>query len=169
MYRIRPVGDDLASLLSIQRACYPPALNESEQVMRSRLASAPETCWMLECETGPVGYLLAYRSTLGAITPLGGAFSAAERADCLYLHDLAILPGQQGAGAAQSLIAHAQRWAAAERLVDAALVSVGDRVSFWTRREFSVEDALSDEQNAALLSYGAGARYMTRRWHAWAS
>lgn len=166
MLHIRPVGDDLRALLNIERACYPQALNESESVMQARLAQAPDTCWMLLRETTPVGYLLAYRSTLGAITPLNGAFCVAAKANCLYLHDLAILPEQQGTGAGQALIAHARQWAVAQQLFDAALVSVGNRVSYWTLNEFRIAEMLSGEQRAALLSYGEDARYMTQRWAA---
>lgn len=167
MNRVRLIGgDDLSSILVIQRACYSPALNESEAVIRQRLASAPDTCWIAESDSMPIGYLFSYGSTVGRVTPLGGSFTVAASPDCLYLHDIAIIPAVRGSGAATALLEAARSWAAARRIADVALVSVGDTRTYWSRRGFVAASAVTPAQSRALSSYGVDACYMTQRWKA---
>ncbi|WP_156382415.1 GNAT family N-acetyltransferase [Acidovorax sp. Leaf160] len=172
---LRPLcAADLPVLLAVQRACYGDGLIESDAVYARRLASPAQRSLALVAGTGGagasplLGYLAAYRSTLGQVTPLHGDFGgspasdADSASDILYLHDMAVLPAFHGRGLAQRLLAAAWQGARAEGLHQAALVSVQGTQAFWARQGFAVRDLPGAAQRQRLAGYGEGAVYMVR-------
>ena len=90
-------------------------------------------------------------------TPIG---AAPEGADCLYLHDVAILPVARGHGSARELVGLLEKIARARGLPAMALTSVYGTHDFWASCGFVERDAPGME--AKLASYGGPARYMVR-------
>ena len=84
-----------------------------------------------------------------------------KRPDCLYLHDLAILPDARGLGAAAAAIDVLTACAVAASLEAMALVSVHGAETFWARIGFC--DAPDPRLAEKLAAYGPDARYMTKR------
>lgn len=156
---IRPLlPTDLAAVLRVQAACYPPAMQEAAAVVNARLAAAAATC-LAACDAdGVCGYLFAYPSRLGRVTDLGSTFELAPDADTLYLHDLAVDPRALGRGLARALVEHLLDLGRGLGLTHAALVSVQDSTRFWNGFGFAAR-ATND---AGLLTYPPGATYMTR-------
>lgn len=149
---------DLAAVLAVQAACYPPAMQEAEDVVRARLLAAGP-CTLVACADGAVAaYAFAYPSRRGQVTPLDAVFSLPAAPDTLYLHDLAVLPAAHGRGLAQALLARLFAWARAAGLRHAALVSVQDSQAFWEARGYRAHAAAP----AGLDSYPVPAVYMTR-------
>jgi GNAT superfamily N-acetyltransferase len=158
--RIGPMAhDDLAGVLDVQAACYPPAMQEPAHVVRARLAASPGTVLVARDDAGVCAYLFAYPSRLGKVTPLGGAFAVAAEPDTLYLHDLAVAPRAAGQGVARRLVARLHDDAAVRGLRHAALVSVQDSLAFWE----SLGYAPAAGDRAALATYPSAAHYMTKR------
>jgi len=155
---LRPA--DLDAVLAVQAACYPPAMQEAAGVLRARIAAAGGTCAVAEDEHGLCGYLFAYPSRLGTVTPLGAAFDPAPDADTLYLHDLAVSPRAHGRGLARRLVAQLLEQPARWRW--SALVSVQDSEAFWRALGYATTTVHDAAARAALASYPAGARYMRR-------
>ena len=156
------LATDIASVLRLQAQCYLPDNIESEAVIRTRLASAPDTAWIAETDGKACAYLVGYRSRLGQVGALGDGFEPAEAPDCLYLHDLAVAPEAAGAGCGSRLVDLALRTARREGL-QLALVAVGDALAFWLRQGFRDAGALADAaQCAHLASYPGAARYLVR-------
>ncbi|MGB6054876.1 MAG: GNAT family N-acetyltransferase [Burkholderiaceae bacterium] len=155
--------DDVAGILLIQAACYPPSMQEDEATIRARLAAAPDSAWVASDGDGICAYLAAYRSQLGKVTPLAGRFEPAPAADCLYLHDLAVAPRAGGRGLGPQLAATAWQAARGEGLGYSALVSVQESQPFWRRLGYAVHDALEPLQRQRLSSYDAPAWYMVKR------
>ncbi len=153
---------DVADVLCIQAACYPPPMQESEVTIRARLAAAPDCAWVAADGDGLCAYLVAYRSQLGKVTPLGGAFGTAAP-DCMYLHDLAVAPRAGGRGLGPQLASAAWQAARHGGLRYSALVSVQDSHAFWSRLGYAVHDALDPAQRQRLRSYGVPAWYMVKR------
>lgn len=151
---------DLPAVLSIQQACYPPSMNESGATIRERLACAPTLAWVAVMGDLPAAYLMTYPSTLGKITPLGGAFVIPRDPDCLYFHDLAVLPRAGGNGVGAALVSHAL---ASSRWPSAALVCVQDASRFWIQQGFADSAKLEAQQTAHLATYPGKARYMVRK------
>lgn len=161
---IRPMqAQDVAAMLAVQRQCYPPDMNESAEVFLARHEACPDTAWVALDAQGQVGaYLVAYRSCLGKVTPLGHAFAHLPAANALYLHDLAIGVALRGQGLAALLVQHARAQAAAMGLHALALVSVNDTVNFWRGLGFEAAPVSGDAARA-LQSYVQPARHMVRR------
>lgn len=153
--------DDLDAIVEVQAQCYPPDMNEPASLLAARLQACPETAWVA-VDPGtdvPGAYLVGYRTLLGKVSPLGGAFAHHPQADGLYLHDLAIGRALRGRGVAQLLVAHARSRALEWELAGLALVSVNDTVAFWQGQGFEPAD-VTPQGRAALDTYPGRAVYM---------
>ena len=156
---IRPMlGADLAAVLKVQAACYPPAMQETAAVVAARRQAAAATCLVAEDADGVCGYLFAYPSRRGLVTALDAPFCIAPDADTLYLHDLAVAPRALGRGLARSLVQSMLALGRAHGLAHAALVAVQDSARFWRAQGFEVQAG----QYAGLAGYPAGSLYMLR-------
>lgn len=160
--QIRPMGEDqLAAVLAVQAACYPPAMQEPAAVVLARLRTAPATT-LVACDGAAVcAYLFAYPSLLGRVTALDAPFTPAANPDTLYLHDLAVAPQALGRGLARRLVQQLLDAAAGQGLRNAALVSVQDTRRFWEGLGFEVDTARPP--CAGLATYPGSALYMTKR------
>lgn len=165
MSLIRPLlATDIESVLRIQAQCYLPDNIESGAVIRTRLASAPDTAWVAELDGEVCAYLVGYRSRLGEIGALGDGFEPATEPDCIYLHDLAVGTAARGLRIGQQLVTRALELARSEGLPHAALVSVQDSARFWQRLGFAPWSDLDAEQAARLATYsGQPAGYRVRQ------
>jgi ribosomal protein S18 acetylase RimI-like enzyme len=154
---------DIPSLMRIQSACYGQGFIESADVYTRRLAS-PVNCSLAVERAGQVcGYLAAYRSRHGKVTPLHGTFGdSAEAADTLYLHDMAVSPAHAGQGLALALLDRLWEQGRASGLLHTALVSVQDSRDFWARHGYVPQRLGEMEERSRLASYGEGAVYMAR-------
>ncbi|MGX4642621.1 GNAT family N-acetyltransferase [Massilia sp. SYSU DXS3249] len=162
-FHIRPLlPADLAAVLCVQAECYGPAMQEAAAVVRARLEQAADTAFAAVREGGVCGYLFAYRSLLGQVTPLGAGFAPAAAPDTLYLHDLAVSPRAAGLGLARALAQHANALARREALDWCALVSVQDSQAFWERLGYRAAACDGPEARAALAGYPPVALYMAR-------
>jgi ribosomal protein S18 acetylase RimI-like enzyme len=162
--KLRPLqANDLPALLEIQLACYGPDLIEQEEVYARRLASAVNCSFVAECDGQVCGYLAAYRSLQGKVTPLHGDFeSPPGTPDTLYLHDMAVSPAHAGQGMARALLEALWAQGRAAGLLRTALVSVQGSQGYWARHGY-IPQLLDDAQERArLASYGDGAIYMVR-------
>lgn len=153
---------DLDALLAVQAACYPPSMREAAGVLQGRMRTAAASCVVAEDGEGVCGYLFAYPSRLGKLTPLGADFAPTPDADTLYLHDLAVAPRAHGLGLGRSLGTRLLAQARAQGLSWSALVSVQDTAAFWAALGYAALDTACPTARAALASYPGAARYMVR-------
>lgn len=154
--------EDLDAVLAVQAACYPPSMQEAAPVVAARMRAAGETCVVAEDGSGVCGYLFAYPSRLGLVTPLGAEFAPASHPDTLYLHDLSVAPRAHGRGLARNLVGHVLALAGERGLASSALVSVQDTAGFWSALGYRAEDAACPAAQTALAGYPGMARYMVR-------
>lgn len=162
-HHIRPMrADDLDAVLAVQAACYPRAMQEAADIVLGRMEASGDTCVVAEDAAGVCGYLFAYRSRLGNVTPLGADFEVDGDADTLYLHDLSVAPRAHGRGLARRLAAHLLAQAPEQGLAWSALVSVQDSVGFWAALGYGAGETGCPAARAALASYPGDACYMVR-------
>lgn len=154
---------DVRAVLAVQAQCYLPALIEDESSIRARLDVSPDTAWLAEDDAGVCAYLVAYRSLVGKVTPLGGAFDVAADPGTLYLHDLAVARRARGRGVAQALVGLAGEQARAEGLAHSSLVAVQASRKFWQKHGYAVVSELEPRELANLASYGGQGDYMVKR------
>ncbi|AQS41013.1 MAG: Hypothetical protein BHV28_02910 [Candidatus Tokpelaia hoelldobleri] len=158
----RPMqGDDLAAVSRIAAVCH-PAFPESSRVLAEKQRLAPDFCLVLADERQVLGYLLAHPWRLGDIPALDHLLGAIPvDADCLYLHDLALLPQTRGGGYAAKVLALLERGAMAAGYTKLALVAVNKSAAFWRKQGFiAVQPA--GIMAKKLKTYSDDALYMTK-------
>jgi GNAT superfamily N-acetyltransferase len=153
-------ASDLPAIGAIAARIHPD-LPESPEVFAEKMRLYPDGCRVLAAENETVGYGLSHPWMQHQIPPLDGFLEKLpDDADCLYVHDVAVLPDFRG-GVARVYVATIEGLARASGIAALALVSVyGTRV-LWERlgfRPVTPDAAL----RAKLTSYGASATYMLR-------
>ena len=140
-----------------------PGFFEAPEVFADRLRLYPEGTFMLELEGAPCGYVISHPWRHGTLPPLNALLGTLPpAADTFYLHDLALLPGARGIGAAAAIIGQLTVSAREKPFPSMSLVAVNGSVSFWERHGFSVE--IRPELTEKLMSYEAAVRLMVRRF-----
>lgn len=145
--------NDVPQLMLVQQSCYNEELVESAAVMAERIGAFTSSCWGYFVDQRMAGYLLAYPSLLGRITPLAAAFPLYQKPDCLYLHDMAISSEFRGQSLAPRLLEHARIEAEKMGLTTMALVAVQGAEEYWTKQGFVKVTTLSAAQQATLDTY----------------
>ncbi len=137
-----------------------PSFHERPEVFVERLALFPAGSLIADDRGEPVGYAVAHPWRLGrppALDSLLGAIPS--ESDCLYLHDVAILPRARGRQLTERLVQRLRDLAAALDLGRLALTSVNSTAAMWARYGFATvapDAALA----AKLATYGDDAVYM---------
>lgn len=144
---------DVPQLMLVQQNCYSEDLVESATVMANRISGFSHTCWGYFVDQQMAGYLLAYPSVLGRITPLAAAFPLYQNTNCLYLHDMAISSDFRGQSLAPALLAHASMEAKKLGLEALALVAVQGAEGYWAKQGFVKVTDMTAEQQAILDTY----------------
>ena len=138
-----------------------PDLPERPEVFAEKMRLYPDGCRLLIADEEIAGYGLAHPWKQHRIPPLNGFLQQLpDDADCLYVHDVAVLPDFRG-GVARDYIAAIEKLARASHITTLALVSVYATRPLWER--FGFRPVTADaELRAKLESYGASATYMLR-------
>ncbi|KJC34811.1 GNAT family N-acetyltransferase [Bradyrhizobium sp. LTSP857] len=157
----RPARASDLPAISALAARIHPGLPESPEVFAEKMRLYPDGCRVLAAENETVGYGLSHPWMQHQIPPLDGFLEKLPHdADCLYVHDVAVLPDFRG-GVTRAYVAAIEGLARSSGIAALALVSVyGTRV-LWERlgfRPVTPDAAL----RAKLTSYGASATYMLR-------
>jgi GNAT superfamily N-acetyltransferase len=150
---------DLAEIGAIAARIH-PELPERPEVFEERWRLFPAGCQVLADRSGRIaGYGLSYPWKLRAIPPLDAFIGRLPSdADCLYVHDVAVLPEARGQRAAHRYVQWARGAATALHIPSLACVSVYGTYTLWERFGFSTVASPAIENH--LGSYGGTARYM---------
>ncbi len=145
-------ADDLAEVHRIADAVHAD-FPERPEVLAERLALFPAGCFFLDG-----GYVLSHPARRGEPPALDTLLHVLPvEAEALHVHDIALLPAQQGRGSGSAALQVLQAVAAERGLPWLSLVAVHGTGPYWTRFDFREASASS-----ALATYGAEARYMVR-------
>ena len=152
---------DLDGVVEVAKVSFPDH-PEDLACFDNRLSLNPDGCYVLASEEGQIsGYLVAYpwaRNSAPALNTLIDAIP--EKAEVVYLHDLALHPSTRGGGYTRQVVetlCDAAKQAGFERV---SLVAVNNASAFWERNGFVVQDPPGMAEK--LASYGDDARYMER-------
>lgn len=138
-----------------------PDLPERPAVLAEKMRLYPDGCRVLVAGDGIAGYGLAHPWMQRQIPPLDGFLERLpDEADCLCVHDVAVLPDARG-GVARAYVAEIEQLARSSGITTLTLVSVYGTRAMWERLGFHpvTPDAA---MRAKLASYGADAIYMLR-------
>lgn len=137
-----------------------PSFPERRDVFVERLALFPAGTLIAQAPEVVVGYAIAHPWRRGRPPALDSLLEQLPAApDCLYLHDVAILPEGRGQRLTEHLVERLRRLAAGHGLGRLALTSVNDTAPMWARYGFAAvtpDAALA----AKLATYGGDAIYM---------
>jgi len=151
---------DLIAISAIAARIHPD-LSESPDVFAEKMRLYPDGCRVLVADDEIAGYGLAHPWKQYRIPPLNRFLERLpDDADCLYVHDVAVLPDFRG-GVARAYVATTEELARASRIATLALVSVYATRPLWERLGFQPVTA-DAELRAKLASYGEDATYMLR-------
>lgn len=151
---------DLEAISAIAARIH-PELPERPDVLAEKMRLFPEGCRVLSAGNEIAGYGLAHPWMQHQIPPLDGFLGQLpDAADCIYVHDVAVLP-EHRRGVARAYVTEIELLARSSGITTLALVSVyGTRV-LWESFGFqpvTPDAALRDK----LSPYGANATYMLR-------
>jgi GNAT superfamily N-acetyltransferase len=153
-------ASDLPAISAIAARIHPD-LPERPEVFAEKMRLYPDGSRVLAAEDEIAGYGLAHPWTQHRIPPLDGFLEQLPgNADCLYVHDVAVLPGFRG-GVAGDYVAAIEQLARASGIATLALVSVYATRPLWERLGFRAVTA-NAELRAKLASYDDNATYMLR-------
>jgi GNAT superfamily N-acetyltransferase len=146
---------DLESVRSIAEVVHADS-PESDAVFTERLRLFPEGCWIADG-----GYAIAHPWQAARPPALNTILRRLPpAADCLHLHDVALLPDRRGLGLGAALLKRLDHIAAGAFLPRLTLIAVHDSEPYWRRHGFTAFH--SDHALQRLRSYGASAHYLSR-------
>ncbi|GAB3765726.1 GNAT family N-acetyltransferase [Ramlibacter monticola] len=148
---------DLPALMEIAAAAHPD-FPEDEAVFAERLRLFPAGCRTLVGARGRLyGYVLSHPWQEALPVPLDSLLATLPaRPETLYLHDLALLPGARGSGAAGEVVRELLGLARGLGLHSVSLVAVSGSAGFWGRQGFEARSTAARE----LRCYGDDAVFM---------
>lgn len=136
-----------------------PQLPEREDVFREKLKLFPQGCRKLIFKDKIAGYGLSHPWKLYSIPQLDTFLNKLpDYPDCLYIHDVAILPHARKQNASSLFIDNLISLARQSGIRSISLVSVYMTTGFWQKYGFRVTKDIG--LNDKLKSYGDTASYM---------
>lgn len=132
---------------------------ERTEVLFDKVSFFPQGCRKLVRGGETLGYAIAHPWFINEIPQIDEFLPKRDDPpDCLFLHDVAVLPEARGSNAAGSFLALLRPLARARGLRFLACVSVYGTDPLWSRFGFTVISR--PEIDAKLASYGPTAKYM---------
>lgn len=127
---------------------------EDRAVFADRLTLFPQGCRLLAKGCRALGYAVAHPIRMGRPAALNAVLERlAPDADCLHLHDLALLPEARGSRFPAAFVATAMRGSKFPHL---SLIAIDGLEPYWRRFGF----APSPADHRVLATYDAHAVYM---------
>jgi len=169
-YQWRPMrAADLPHVMAIADLVH-AGYFEAEEVFAERLALFAPGC-RIAVRSGQadgteevIGYAFMHPARLGVPPSLNSLLSGLDTAaDCLHLHDVALLPTARGSGLGRELVDDLCRVAEQSGLAMATLVAVHASSAYWRAAGFAEDAQALTGKGGSLASYGEGALYMSRR------
>lgn len=135
-----------------------PGYPEREEVPIERLRLFPTGCLIATVGGTTVGYAVSHPGVIGQPPPLDTLLGALPlNADCLYIHDVALLPDARGLRLGEAVVGALMGIARHAGFTCLTLTAVNSSTAFWSRQGFSIERTVK-----SLASYGEDAAYMVR-------
>lgn len=136
-------------------------LPERPEVVAEKFDRFPRGCLTLAIGEDIVGYGLSHPWRLRSAPKLDSFLGPLpDPAECLFIHDVAVLPRARGHDAAGCYVGRIALLAAELGVAALALVSVYGTHEMWARHGFRAMGAA--DLDAALSAYGRTARYMVK-------
>jgi ribosomal protein S18 acetylase RimI-like enzyme len=154
---VRPTDLDAINLIADE---IHTSLPERSEVFEEKCRLFPEGCFALVREEEVLGYGISHLWQIGDIPHLDTFLrKLPDSPNCIFIHDVAVLPQARGKNAAGEYIELIAAVARKYEITRLTLVSVYNTDVLWSRYGFKVVDNLSLVEK--LDDYGQSAKYMT--------
>lgn len=152
---------DLSSVWQVQCACYSNIDPETQASLGAKREASPHSCFVAMQDGVLLGYVIAIPWLYGVVPALNDSgCNLPAKADCLYLHDMAIESVAAGQGVGQRLFEAVTAVSDNLELPKLALAAVAGAEGYWQRLGFvPVAIPLSMEK---VAQYGGNITYMSR-------
>jgi predicted acetyltransferase len=138
------INEDILDVMSLQKQVYTKDLQEDNRVFIQILNVFPEGVSGVFYGDTLAGYLFSHPYILNQIKPLNSSLYFTGNENCLYLHDMAILPNYQGKGLTKLLFQRFLLTSTKNDFEMQCLVAVQNSFNFWGnfgfKRVFEVND-----------------------------
>ena len=152
---------DLEEIFVLQTLAFPPELVESKAAFTLKLHAFPTGCLAAKVDNKIVGYLFTIPWLKNMVIEVNASdLSQPGKADCLYIHDLAIDPQCRGMKLGNGLVAEGRKMAQENGFAWMTLVAVRGADRYWEKFDFVVQEEVSAENQTKLSDYGSDAVYM---------
>jgi predicted N-acetyltransferase YhbS len=153
--------DEIEDVLRVQEKCYSFDLLERRECFVHKYNLFPTGCLGVFLNHQLIGYIFFHPWMLNHTVPLDDTtYVLPANSDCLYIHDLAILPDHRHAKVGAQLIDQVVLISQELSLMSYALIAVQNSESYWTRWGF--------ESNRPMKYGNGAATYMickgTPKW-----
>ncbi len=153
---------DLKAVIEIQAELFTSDLQEDISLLRRKCELFPEGCWVVKSEGKVIGYLVSHPWLLSCPPMLGTYIESLPKApDCLYLHDIGVVPRMAGKGVGREVIMKFKEFAGQKGYTVISLVAAMNTYEFWKKYKFGEIRLDPKKQQSLVEHYGSQACYMT--------
>jgi len=155
------IADEIDDVLRISERCYSVDLLERRECVLHKYYLFPKGCLGVFLDHKLIGYVFFHPWMLNHSVPLDDtAYVLPEISDCIYIHDLAILPEHRHARCGVQLIDHVCQIGQELGLMSYALVAVQNSEPYWGRWGFEANRRMKYGNSAATYMICKG----TPKW-----
>ncbi|MDR1182132.1 MAG: GNAT family N-acetyltransferase, partial [Bacteroidales bacterium] len=144
----------IPEMMDIQKICFQEIYRESVFVYDTLVKVFPDGAWGAFYNDKMIGYLFFHPYKNKTVKPLDSGLVLTGEENCMYLHEIAILPQYRARGVPGRLINEFDNVSARYRMNYQSLVSVQDSMGFWKKKGFEVIRKIDESGyvNGVLMS-----------------
>jgi GNAT superfamily N-acetyltransferase len=128
----------LSEMMAIQQICFQETYCESLFVYATLLNVFPDGAWGAFHRDRLIGYIFFHPYKTQTVKPLDSGLLLTGEEDCMYLHEIALLPDYRSQGIPRLLLNVFDDHSARYRMDRQSLVSVQNSRPFWEKKGFSI-------------------------------
>ena len=128
----------LKQIIEIQNKCFQKFHEENINVYDTFISIFSDGAWGAFCENELVGQIFFHPYKNRIEKPLNTELVITGKEECMYLHEIAILPQYRSHGISNSLLNKFNEISKKYKIMNQSLVSVENSLEFWKKKGFSI-------------------------------
>jgi len=128
----------LTEVKKVSDLCFQEAYQEDISVYQKIMEVFPDGAWGAFCDDKLAGYIFFHPYKYSEIKPFNSMLSLNGDENCMYLHEIAVLPEYRAHQLSIHLLSNFDQVSKLHNLTNQSLVSVQNSIGFWEKKGFSV-------------------------------
>jgi GNAT superfamily N-acetyltransferase len=142
---INPLSEiHIPEMMEIQKICFQEVYRESIFVYDTLVKVFSDGAWGAFYQDRMIGYIFFHPYKNQTVKPLDSGLVLTGKEDCMYLHEIAVLPQHRAQGIPGRLIDAFDKVSGQYRMKDQSLVSVQGSMGFWKKQGFEVVKKINE-------------------------